>query len=104
MLIAAEISAASVVIQYWTTSVPVAVWITIILVLIVILNIFVVSIYGESEFWFASIKIIAIVGLIVLGIVLFFGGYVEPYSRLLAHVLFVSIFLCSTWEKPSDTK
>ena len=86
MLIAAEISAASVVIQYWTTSVPVAVWITIILVLILILNIFVVSIYGESEFWFASIKIIAIVGLIVLGIVLFFGGYVNPKSRFpLAH-------------------
>lgn len=81
MLIAAEISAASVVIQYWTTSVPVAVWITIILILIVILNIFVVSIYGESEFWFASIKIIAIVGLIVLGIVLFFGGYVDHKSR-----------------------
>ena len=50
MLIAAEISAASVVIEYWTEKVPVAVWITIILVLIVTLNIFVVSIYGESEF------------------------------------------------------
>ncbi|MCJ1302252.1 hypothetical protein MMC08_005055 [Hypocenomyce scalaris] len=74
MLIAAEVSAASVVIEYWTTSVPVAVWITIILVVIVCLNIFVVSWYGESEFWFASIKIIAIVGLIILGVVLFFGG------------------------------
>ena len=31
-------------------------------------------IYGESEFWFASIKIIAILGLIILGVVLFFGG------------------------------
>lgn len=30
--------------------------------------------YGEAEFWFASLKIIAIVGLIILGIVLFFGG------------------------------
>lgn len=74
MLVAAEVSAASVVIQYWTTSVPVAVWITIILVVIVCLNTFVVSWYGESEFWFASIKIIAILGLIILGIVLFFGG------------------------------
>ncbi len=31
MLVAAEISAASVVIQYWTTQVNVAVWITIML-------------------------------------------------------------------------
>lgn len=38
------------------------------------MNIFVVSWYGESEFWFASIKIIAIIGLIILGVVLFFGG------------------------------
>lgn len=67
MLISAETSAAAVVIGYWTTSVHVAIWITIILILIVCLNIFVVSLYGESEFWFASIKIIAILGLIILG-------------------------------------
>ena len=53
---------------------PVAAWITIILITVVLLNIFAVRIYGESEFWFASIKIIAILGLIVFGIVLFFGG------------------------------
>lgn len=53
MLVAAEISAAATVIQYWTTAVPVAVWITIILIVVVFLNIFVVSIYGEAEFWFA---------------------------------------------------
>ncbi|KAL9596584.1 MAG: hypothetical protein Q9219_005711 [cf. Caloplaca sp. 3 TL-2023] len=74
MLVASEVSAASVVIGYWPNPVPVAVWITIILGTIVILNVFVVSWYGESEFWFASIKIIGIVGLIILGIVLFFGG------------------------------
>jgi amino acid transporter len=33
-----------------------------------------VSWYGEAEFWFASLKIIAIIGLIILGVVLFFGG------------------------------
>ena len=53
ILISAEISAASIVIQYWTESVPVAVWITILLVVVILLNIFVVSIYGEAEFWFA---------------------------------------------------
>lgn len=49
-------------------------WLTIILCTILALNIFVVSLYGESEFWFASVKILAILGLIILGIVLFFGG------------------------------
>lgn len=60
--------------SYWSNPVPVAVWITIILAVIILLNVFVVSWYGESEFWFASIKIIGIIGLIILGIVLFFGG------------------------------
>ena len=41
---------------------------------ILILNIVAVSLYGEAEFWFSSLKILAIMGLIVLGIVLFFGG------------------------------
>jgi yeast amino acid transporter len=39
-----------------------------------VLNLIAVAWYGEAEFWFASIKIIAIVGMIILGIVLFFGG------------------------------
>ncbi|MCJ1450203.1 hypothetical protein MMC28_000532 [Mycoblastus sanguinarius] len=74
MLVAAEIPAASVVIGYWDNPVPVIAWITVVLVTVVFLNIFVVTLYGESEFWFASIKIIAILGLLILGVVLFFGG------------------------------
>lgn len=38
------------------------------------LNVIAVSFFGEAEFWFASIKILTIIGLIILGIVLFFGG------------------------------
>ena len=30
--------------------------------------------FGEAEFWFASIKLIAITGLIIVGVVIFFGG------------------------------
>ncbi|KAL8729056.1 MAG: hypothetical protein Q9166_004973 [cf. Caloplaca sp. 2 TL-2023] len=74
MLVASEVSASAVIISYWSNPVPVAVWLTIVLGTIVMLNIFVVSWYGESEFWFASIKIIGILGLIILGVVLFFGG------------------------------
>jgi amino acid transporter len=36
--------------------------------------VFAVSFYGEAEFWFATLKILAIIGLIILGVVLFFGG------------------------------
>ena len=56
ILVAAEISAASVVIQYWIPNerVNVAVWISILLIVLVALNVFVVSIFGEAEFWFAG--------------------------------------------------
>lgn len=74
MLVAAEASAASIILDYWKTPVHTAVWITIVLIIILLLNIIAVSFFGEAEFWFASIKLITIMGLIILGVVLFFGG------------------------------
>ncbi|KAI2606771.1 proline-specific permease [Hypoxylon sp. NC1633] len=74
MLVAAECTAGGIILQYWTTTVPVAVWIAIQLLVVLFLNIIAVSFFGEAEFWFASIKLLTITGLIILGIVLFFGG------------------------------
>lgn len=74
ILLCTEITAASMVIQYWTDKVPIAVWITIFLLVIICLNFLAVKYYGEAEFWFASLKIFCIVGLIIVGIVIFFGG------------------------------
>ncbi|KAI1807491.1 proline-specific permease [Daldinia bambusicola] len=74
MLLAAECTAGAIILQYWTNAVPVAVWIAIQLIVILLLNIIAVSFFGEAEFWFASIKLLTITGLIILGIVLFFGG------------------------------
>lgn len=72
--VCAEASAAAVVITYWTTSVNVAVWITIILAGILALNIFSVKGYGEGEFIFASLKIITITGLLILCFIIDVGG------------------------------
>ncbi|ORY59649.1 amino acid permease/ SLC12A domain-containing protein [Pseudomassariella vexata] len=74
ILVAAEATAGGILLDYWETPVPVAAWITIILVVILILNIIAVEVFGEAEFWFASIKLITIAGLIILGIVLMAGG------------------------------
>ncbi|KAI1804167.1 amino acid permease/ SLC12A domain-containing protein [Daldinia bambusicola] len=72
--VAYEITAAAVVISYWPTTMPVAVWITVMLVVIIALNFFPVGVYAEVEFWCASIKVFAIIGLLILSVVLFFGG------------------------------
>lgn len=74
ILVATEVTAASSVINYWTDKVHIAVWIVIFLIVIVALNFSAVQYYGETEFWFASLKIFCILGLIIVGIVIFFGG------------------------------
>ena len=74
MLVASEVTAGAIILQYWTDDVPVAVWIAIQLIVILLLNIFAVALFGEAEFWFASIKLITIMGLIILGLVIMLGG------------------------------
>lgn len=74
MLVGAEAVAAGIIIDYWKADVNIAVWITIVLLVMLALNIIAVSFFGEAEFWFASIKLILIMGLIIVGWVIFFGG------------------------------
>ncbi|CAF0934661.1 unnamed protein product [Adineta ricciae] len=69
-----ELTAAGLVINYWTTSINIAVWITIFLIALLIINLFGVRGYGEIEFVISLIKVIGVVGFIILGIVLVFGG------------------------------
>ncbi|KAL9635645.1 MAG: hypothetical protein Q9164_003327 [Protoblastenia rupestris] len=71
-----EIAAASVIIRFWNGAdgINVAAWISIVIVIVVFLNIFAVSIYGEAEFCFASIKIITIVGLLIFAFIIDLGG------------------------------
>lgn len=74
ILIPYEVTAASLLIDYWHPDVSIAVFITVFLAVIVILNFLPVKWYGESEFWFAGLKIILIVGLFFMSFVLFWGG------------------------------
>ncbi|KAF8453939.1 amino acid permease-domain-containing protein [Terfezia claveryi] len=69
-----EIVAAAITIDYWDSPVNKAVWITIFWVLIVAINLFGVKGYGEAEFVFSLIKVIAVIGFIILGIIINCGG------------------------------
>jgi amino acid transporter len=82
LTLCAEISAAAIVIGFWNDTINQAAWITVILVLIICLNIFAVSIYGEAEFIFASVKIITIVGLLLLAFIIDLGGSPGDQGRL----------------------
>lgn len=74
ILVPYELVASTLLIDFWSPSVNPAVWITIILVIIVLLNFLPVRFVGEVEFWSAGMKIILILGFISLSVVLFFGG------------------------------
>lgn len=69
-----EITAAGIFVRYWFPDVPQ--WLTALVALgaLVLLNLARVGVFGEAEFWFASIKIVAIVGLLVGGLVVIAFG------------------------------
>jgi amino acid transporter len=71
-----EIVAASITLSFWpgANDTNKAAWVTIFLVVIVTINFFGVRGYGEAEFLFAIIKVIAVIGFIILGIILNCGG------------------------------
>ncbi|KAF9879024.1 amino acid permease [Colletotrichum karsti] len=69
-----EIIAASITITYWDGKYVKAIFVTVFLVGIVAINLFGVKGYGEAEFLFSIIKVIAVIGFILLGIVLNCGG------------------------------
>ncbi|GAA6016436.1 hypothetical protein JCM11491_002411 [Sporobolomyces phaffii] len=74
IVLPAELSAAAVLIGYWDKTTNPAVWITVCLVVACAINFGGSRAYGEAEFWFAIIKVLTIVGLIILGIVIDAGG------------------------------
>lgn len=77
----AEMTAIGTYIKLWFPSVPQ--WLPGLVVLIILLgvNLITVGAFGEVEFWFALIKIIAIIGLILVGIVLLLVRFKTPIGH-----------------------
>lgn len=61
ILVPYEITAAGLVIEYWNPPVNIAVWVTIMIIVIVGLNCFPVKFYGETEFWFAGTSMLTLI-------------------------------------------
>ncbi|KAI0001988.1 amino acid permease [Russula vinacea] len=75
IVLPAELSAASVLIDFWDKNTNVnSAWVTICLAVVVAINFMGAGAYGEAEFIFASIKVLTITGLIILGVILDLGG------------------------------
>lgn len=71
----ADLTAIGIYSQYWFPEIPQWMPGLIALVVLLFMNLATVKLFGEIEFWFALIKIIAIVGLIVVGIFMIIKGF-----------------------------
>ncbi|VDZ80350.1 phenylalanine-specific permease [Salmonella bongori] len=78
----AELTAAGIYMQYWLPDVPTWIWAAAFFIIINAVNLVNVRLYGETEFWFALIKVLAIIGMIGFGLWLLFF---RPRRRTCQH-------------------
>ncbi|RMZ89549.1 hypothetical protein DV736_g3214, partial [Chaetothyriales sp. CBS 134916] len=71
-----ELTAASITLSFWpgAANVNPAAWVIIFWVAVVLINFFGVKGYGEAEFIFSIIKVAAVIGFCILGIIIAAGG------------------------------
>lgn len=86
----AELSVVGIYVNFWFPNIPTWVSSLVFLIVVTAVNLISVKLYGEFEFWFAIVKVVAIIALIVLGILMIFtgignGGQPTGFSNLWKH-------------------
>ena len=78
----AELTAVGIYVQYWWPGVPT--WVSALAFFLVINAISLANVraFGEMEFWFAIIKVVAVVGMILFGAYLLFSGSAGPEATV----------------------
>lgn len=91
----AELTASGLYLQFWFPHLPA--WVTglVILLVLLMINSITVRAFGETEFWFAIIKIVAIIGLILAGIYMVSVGFKTPVGHAEIGNLFKGGFLAN---------
>ncbi|MFD4632893.1 amino acid permease [Streptomyces sp. NPDC058284] len=73
VVLAVEATAGAVILNGWVPAVPQWGWALIVMVVLTATNLVSVGSYGEFEFWFAGIKVVAIGGFVIIGLLAVFG-------------------------------
>lgn len=71
--VAAELVAAALVMRFWFPDTPAWIWSGLFLLILFALNAFSTKVYGEGEFWLATIKVVTVLIFLVLGILMILG-------------------------------
>ena len=88
IIVGFEAVAGAKVMQFWFPGIPLWLFSLVLMGLMTATNLFSVSSFGEFEFWFAGIKVVAIVVFLVLGGLFIFGAWPHKsmdFSNLTAH-------------------
>lgn len=73
LVIPLEANAAATILHAWFPGMAIWAFTLVIALLLTATNLFSVKHYGEFEFWFALIKVLAIIGFVILGVLAIFG-------------------------------
>ncbi|MFF5704254.1 amino acid permease [Streptomyces sp. NPDC012794] len=73
VVLAVEATAGAAILENWIPAVPQWAWALIVMAVLTVTNLGSVASYGEFEFWFAGIKVVAIGAFVVVGMLAVFG-------------------------------
>ncbi|KAJ2082264.1 hypothetical protein H4R24_001710 [Coemansia sp. RSA 988] len=73
LTVGSELVACGIIVQYWLPNLTGVIWGVTVLVIIFLLNAISVRGYGESEFWMAALKVLAVLVFLVVGILTITG-------------------------------
>ena len=86
LVIPLEAVAAATILHAWFPGTAIWVFTLVITLLLTVTNLFSVKNYGEFEFWFALVKVLAIIGFIILGLLAIFGYLPTSQVSGVAHL------------------
>ncbi|WP_336646810.1 amino acid permease [Microbacterium sp. USHLN186] len=73
VVIAAEATGAAGIVEGWVPGVPAWIWVLVFVTALAAVNLFGVRNYGRFEFWFAAIKVFAIIAFLIVGVCAILG-------------------------------
>ncbi|MFF5895957.1 amino acid permease [Streptomyces argenteolus] len=98
VVLAVEATAAAQIAHGWVPAVDQWLWVLLFMVVFTAANLTAVKNFGEFEFWFAALKVLAIVAFLVLGLLAVFGLLPDTGAVGTAHLTGQGGFLPNGWE------
>ncbi len=78
----AEVTAVGIYMGIWFPETPQWIWALSSIVIMGLINLIAVKVFGEFEFWFALIKVVAIIAMIALGCSVIFFGFTNDWTPI----------------------